>query len=191
MNQPITMEQLQNLVQKAVAASEPWLTQNGIVAASGAVAGSTPVDGPPVSWTKTGERHGVEYTWPNGTSHFDPFEIYRSGNLELAVGFDRDGNGNPTAQILKDGVPFASFQPAADFDQTKELVGIIRGRGGGRKMFTINDPLPPQYAQMTIARLSDRIPGHRFRNAACIVIKRDDVMAMLQHGKAQVELRGL
>jgi len=185
----MTTEQFEKVVQQVVAAVEPWMIANGILAAS--AIGSTPMGDESVSWTKVDEQHGVDYTWPDSTSHFDPLSTYRSGNLELAVGFEPDGNGNPTSQILKDGVPFASFQPAADFGQTKELVGIIRGREGGRKMFSNTDPLPPQYAEMTIARLSDRIPGHRFRNAACVVVKDDDIESMLRHGKAQVELRGL
>jgi hypothetical protein len=190
MAQPITIQQFDSLVETFAAAVKPWLMQNGILTASAQAASPVAVaeDG---TWTKVDEKHGVDYTWPDSTSHFDPLETYRNGNLELAVGFDRDGSGNPTAQVLKDGVPFTSFQPAADFDQTQELVAVLRGRDGGRKMFSNSDPLPSQYAEMTIARLSDRIPGHRFRNAACVVVKRDDVMSILRHGQAQVELRGL
>ncbi|MGZ4256283.1 MAG: hypothetical protein ACXVRE_00780 [Gaiellaceae bacterium] len=187
MPQALTREELHGVVNDALAAVEPWLVRRGWLISS-----SPPERvGEPASWTKVDERHGVEYTWPDSISHFDPFLTYRSGNLELAIGFDRDGGGNPTTQILKDGVPFASFQPASDFAETGELVGIIRGREGGRKMFAFDDSLPPQYSAMTIARLSDRIVGHRFRNMACVVVNHDDVDSMLDHGRAQVELRGL
>ena len=187
MNQPITTQQFHDLMQEVTAAVEPWLRQRGMIVDPG----STPATTGPTSWTKVGEANGVDYRWPDSTSHFNPLRTYRDGHLELGLGFDTDNNGDPTVQILKDGVPFASFQPADDFGTTKELVGVIRGRAGTRKMFSITDPLPPQYANMTTARLIDRLAGHRFKNATCVVVKHDDDTTMLEHGKAQVELRGL
>src|SRR4051812_28757860 len=109
MPQALTREEFRGIVNDAIAAVEPWLVQSGWLISS---ASPEPV-ADLGSWIKTEERHGVDYTWPDSVSHFDPYLTYRSGNLELAIGFDRDGDGNPTTQILKDGVPFASFQPAS------------------------------------------------------------------------------
>jgi hypothetical protein len=47
--------------------------------------------------------------------------------------------------------PLTEFLAADDYPHTSELVAIIRGLDGGRKMYGPADELPPAYAGFRIA----------------------------------------
>jgi hypothetical protein len=84
--------------------------------------------------------------------------------------------------------PISPFVAADDYDQTREMVSIIRGNGDSRrKMFDASEELPAEYADLKVEILGDRIEGHY--NKLCVVARVDDTESMLFHGAAQARLR--
>lgn len=154
------------------------------------------------AWKMVGERENVTYPWPadaGGPDTFDRFRIYESPKgLKIALGFGVTLAGRRIVGVFKLGsgggspYPIVYFQGTDDFAQTRELIAPIRGRGGhrGKAMFKRSDGLPPLYDQFEIADLRARVEGHRF-DVLGIVAREDDEITMVEHGAAQVDLRGL
>lgn len=159
---------------------------------------------PEALWREVERRVGETYKWP--TEHgdleeYDPFVVYSADGLTLALAQNvgpvmvkdkwrkqvwvfRIGAGGGSKR------PIMPFVQADDYEQTRELVALIRGKGdSGRGMFGPGDSLPAAYEGMRVENFGARIAGHY--NKYCVVAHEDDVKAMLDHGAAQVRLRGL
>jgi hypothetical protein len=79
----------------------------------------------------------------------------------------------------------------ADPEGSAEMISVIRGQGGGRKMFGPHDPLPPPYPEsFQIESYRDRIQAPRAWNKLCVVVAEDDRETMLNHALLQARRRG-
>lgn len=162
----------------------------------------TPAPTRAAQWVEVKRLEGQRYSWPpdaGGEEEYDPFVIYGSGDLVLALAHNIEkvivknvwreqiwvfhmGSG------LGSKEPISPFVAADDYEQTREMVSIIRGNGDSRrKMFDASEELPPEYADLKVEILSDRIQGHY--NKLCVVARVDDTESMLVHGAAQARLR--
>ncbi len=166
-------------------------------------------DSLPATWHHVRSQEGETYSWPKALEEYRTFDIYegRSPNGTLsrwAIGecertsvWGRDrkyyivfrlGAGDGSKQ------PICEYLEADDYDQTSELIAIIRGAGGprGQRMFNPGDPLPSYYEGMRVETYRDRIPGTpEFRgwNKLAVVARENDREAMLRHAAIQVLLR--
>ena len=154
-------------------------------------------------WEEIERLMNQTYSWPadaGGTEEYEPFVLYQFKGRILALAH------NVERVVVKDKLreqvwvfqmgagrgskrPVTPFIAADDFEDTGELVAIIRGKGEtGRAMFGPGDELPPEYEDLKIEILGDRIRGHYRR--LCVVAHKEDIESMLRHGAAQVQLRG-
>jgi hypothetical protein len=154
-------------------------------------------------WVEVKRLQDQTYSWPpdhGGFEKYDPFVIYQSKGSRLALAYNVNpvfvkGRARKQVWVFRLGTgggskePIVPFVAADDYEDTRELVAIIRGKGEtGRQMFGPGDELPPTYAHSRIDNLGERIDGHY--NRYCVVAHEDDLQTMLDHGAAQVELRG-
>lgn len=150
---------------------------------------------PEGGWEKIGSEEGATYTWPDSSVEtFHPLDTYtgtgeRSG-ITLSLGHKSDGvvigffgSGNSKRGLTV-------FFKADDFEQSNELVSMIRGGGKrGRAGFGPADAAPPAYSGFKTEMLRDRVQGKW--NVLAAIMDADDTDAMLNHTALQAKLRGL
>ena len=82
--------------------------------------------------------------------------------------------------------PLAEFVAADDYEQTRELVAVIRGSDGGRRMYGAGDELPRVYTERFRTQMySDRVVYPGVWNKAVVVAHEDDDETMLNHALIQ------
>ena len=86
--------------------------------------------------------------------------------------------------------PLAEFLAADDYAETNELVAVIRGSDGGRKMYGPAANLPPAYGQFCIATYRDRVQATGSWNKLAVVVAESDSDAILNHALTQARRRG-
>jgi hypothetical protein len=162
------------------------------------------VSGSMNSWTKVGDLEGQTYAWPEGTEHYDPFEVWESGDargrLQLGLGnavergtyYGKD-RGYWLVFDMVNGQkrrPIVVFTESDDYEQTGDLVAVIKGKGaGGRSMFNPSDDLPAGYERLRVELFRDRISGPQAYNRLAVIAEGGDRQAMLDHGLMQLRLR--
>jgi hypothetical protein len=86
--------------------------------------------------------------------------------------------------------PLVEFVAADDYEQTRELVAVIRGSDGGRRMYGPGDPLPAIYAERFRTELyNERIIHPGAWNKIVVVAREDDDETMLNHALIQSRRR--
>ena len=86
--------------------------------------------------------------------------------------------------------PLVEFVAADDFEGTRELVAVIRGSDGGRRMYGLGDKLPAVYAERFRTQIyNERVVHPGAWNKAVIVAREDDTGAMLNHALIQSRRR--
>jgi hypothetical protein len=147
-------------------------------------------------WIEISRSPGAEtYGWPDGSIEtFDPMVTYAGTGLRtgitLSIGYEVEGNvvGFIGSGASRRGLTV--FVKAEDFEQTNEMVSMIRGNGdSGRGGFGPGVDLPPAYQGFTVDNLRSRVPGKW--NVQAVVAKVDDFETMLNHTALQAKLRGL
>jgi hypothetical protein len=84
----------------------------------------------------------------------------------------------------------SAFVAADDYEQTRELVAVIRGSDGGRRMYGRGDALPPLYKErFRTQRYSERVVYPGVWNKVVIVVHEDDDETMLNHALIQARRR--
>jgi hypothetical protein len=160
----------------------------------------------PETWQLVREMDGQAYSWPEEREAFDEYRVYAgetqaSGTVHIALGkkLQRpawDSDRVHVVAFLTRGspqIPLAEFQGTDDFDQTRELIAIIRGQGGlkSKKMFGPADPLPNVYTErFRTALYSDRIQVRGAWAKFGVVAREDEPQAMLDHALIQARRRG-
>lgn len=174
-----------------------------------AVSATTRHDGLPTEWTHIESREGETYSWPELLEEYVPFDVFEGrtpngatsrwaiGECERVAVWGKDrkyyivfhlGAGGGSKQ------PICEFLEADDYDETGEVLAIIRGSGGprGQRMFDPSAALPEQYDGLRIETYRDRIAGTdelRGWNKLAVVAHEDDHASMLRHAAIQVQLR--
>ncbi len=185
--------------------SNPIIKSVGFEAASGkvtAAARQRTVD-LPEDWRLVREREGESYQWPEGR---DPYSRYRvflgttraEGAVHIALGetirknkWGRDRKY--VVAFLSSGSPhrpLAEFVAADDYEDTRELVAVVRGSDGGRRMYGPNDALPSVYEERFRTQVySERVVHPGVWNKLVVIAREDDDEAMLNHALIQSRRR--
>ena len=106
------------------------------------------------------ERDGESYRWPKRHDRYAPYRVFMGttraeGAVQIGLGetiresaWGRDRKY--VVAFLSSGSPqepLVEFVAADDYEQTRELVAVIRGSDGGRRMYGAGDALPAVYTE--------------------------------------------
>jgi hypothetical protein len=157
----------------------------------------------PDDWRVVRERDGESYRWPHGRDRYSRYRVFLGttrGEGAVQVGLGETIRANKRGRdrkyvvaFLSDGSPqqpLVEFAAADDYDQTRELVAVIRGSDGARRMYGTGDPLPRIYAERFRTQIySERIIHPGAWNKVVVVAREDDDRAMLNHALIQSRRR--
>ena len=86
--------------------------------------------------------------------------------------------------------PLVEFVAADDYEQTRELVAVIRGSDGGRRMYGVGDSLPSVYTERFRTQVyNERVVHPGAWNKIVVVAREDDDGAILNHALIQSRRR--
>jgi hypothetical protein len=178
-----------------------------VLGADGAADRSAPArDRPadlPDDWRLVRERDGESYRWPKRRDRYAPYRVFMGttraeGAVQIGLGETiRDSawgrDRKYVVAFLSSGSPqepLVEFVAADDYEQTHELVAVIRGSDGGRRMYGAGDALPAVYAERFRTEIyNDRIIYPGAWNKLVVVAREDDDEAMLNHALIQSRRR--
>ena len=154
-------------------------------------------------WRLVRGREGESYRWPNGRDRFKPYRVFigttrAEGAVQVGLGetirknkWGRDRKY--VVAFLSGGSPqqpLVEFVAADDYEQTRELVAVIRGSDGGRRMYGVGDPLPAVYTERFRTQLyNERVVHLGVWNKIVVVAREDDDEAILNHALIQSRRR--
>ena len=157
----------------------------------------------PEDWRLVGERDGESYGWPNGRDRYSSYRVFMAttraeGAVQIGLGetirenkWGRDRKY--VVAFLSSGSPqqpLADFVAADDYDQTRELVAVIRGSDGGRRMYSPGDTLPALYTERFQTQIyNQRVVYPGAWNKVVVVAREDDEQTMLNHALIQSRRR--
>ncbi len=177
------------------------------VGADGAPSAAAPAGGRtgrlPDDWRLVGEREGQSYQWPGTHEHYRRYRIFAGttrpeGAVHIGLGetirenkWGRDRKY--VVAFLSGGSPqqpLAEFVAADDYAETRELVAVIRGSDGGRRMYGAGDALPDVYKERFRTQMySERVDFQGVWNKAVVVAAEDDDATILNHALIQSRRR--
>lgn len=157
----------------------------------------------PEDWRLVRERDGESYRWPSGRDRYSPYRVFigttrAEGAVQIGLGETLRKNkwGRNRKYIvafLSGGSPqrpLVEFVAADDYDQTRELVAVIRGSDGGRRMYGAGEPLPRLYAErFRTQTYNERVIYPGAWNKIAVVATEDDDHAILNHALIQSRRR--
>ena len=86
--------------------------------------------------------------------------------------------------------PLVEFVAADDYEQTRELIAVIRGSDGGRRMYGAGDALPPLYTErFRTQTYNERVNHPGAWNKVAVVAREDDDHAILNLALIQIRRR--
>jgi hypothetical protein len=157
----------------------------------------------PEDWRLLAERDGESYRWPNGRERYSPYRVFiattrAEGAIQIGLGetirknkWGRDRKY--VVAFLSGGSPqqpLVEFVAADDYEQTRELVAVIRGSDGGRRMYGAGDALPSPYAERFRTQIyNERVVYPGAWNKVVVVAREDDEEAILNHALIQSRRR--
>jgi hypothetical protein len=157
----------------------------------------------PDDWRLLHEREGESYGWPKRRDVYSPYLVFMGttraeGAVQIGLGetvrentWGRDRKY--VVAFLSGGSPqhpLVEFVATDDFEDTRELVAVIRGSDGGRRMYGIGDTLPAVYAQRFRTQIyNERVAHPGAWNKVVVVAREDDDHTMLNHALIQSRRR--
>jgi hypothetical protein len=164
------------------------------------VGGST---GHPGARARPASREDESYRWPKRRDDYEPYRVFigrTRGEGAVQIGLGETIRENAWGRDRKYVVAFLSggapqnplveFVAADDFEDTRELVAVIRGSDGGRRMYGIGDTLPAVYLERFRTQLyNERVVHPGTWNKLVVVAREDDTAAMLNHALIQSRRR--
>jgi hypothetical protein len=153
----------------------------------------------PEDWRLLREREGESYQWPEERDRFSRYRVFlgttrAEGAVHIGLGetvrknrWGRDrkyivafrSSGSPQQ-------PLVEFVAADDYEETRELVAVIRGSDGGRRMYGAGDTLPAIYQERFRTQMySERVVYRGVWNKVVVVAGEDDDEAILNHALIQ------
>ena len=159
--------------------------------------------GLPQDWRLVRERSGESYRWPSGRDRYKPYRVFMGttrGEGAVQIGLGETVRKNKWGRDRKYVVAFLSagspqqplveFVAADDYGKTRELVAVIRGSDGGRRMYGAGDPLPAVYVERFRTQVySERVVHPGAWNKLVVVAREDDDEAILNHALVQSRRR--
>ena len=153
----------------------------------------------PEDWRLLRERERQSYQWPNQRERYSRYRVFigttrAEGAVHIGLGetirenkWGRDRKY--VVAFLSSGSPqqpLAEFVAADDYGETRELVAVIRGSDGGRRMYGAGDALPDVYEERFRTQMySERVVFPGVWNKAVVVAGEDDEATMLNHALIQ------
>jgi hypothetical protein len=150
-------------------------------------------------WRVVREREGESYQWPDGREVYSRYRVFLGttrpeGAVHIGLGetvrenkWGRDRKY--VVAFLSSGSPqqpLAEFVAADDYEDTRDLVAVIRGSDGGRRMYGAGDELPRVYKERFRTQLySERVAYSGVWNKLVVVAHEDDHVTMLNHALIQ------
>ena len=158
----------------------------------------------PTDWRLVRERKGESYRWPKGRERYTPYRVFlgrtrAEGAVQIGLGetIRKNTRGRDRKYVvafLSSGSPqkpLAEFLAADDYAKTKELLAVIRGSDGGRRMYGPGDALPEIYAERFRTEMyDDRVDYPGVWKRVVVVAREDDHATMLNHALIQGRRRG-
>jgi hypothetical protein len=157
----------------------------------------------PEDWRVVRERKGESYRWPQGRDRYSLYRVFvattrAEGAVQIGLGetirknkWGRDRKY--VVAFLSSGgpqQPLVEFLAADDYAKTGELVAVIRGSDGGRRMYGAGDPLPAVYTERFRTQLyNERVVYPGVWNKVVVVAREDDDEAILNHALIQSRRR--
>jgi len=157
----------------------------------------------PEDWRLVREREGESYRWPNGRDRYKPYRVFigttrAEGAVQVGLGetirknkWGRDRKY--VVAFLSAGSPqqpLVEFVAADDYEQTRELVAVIRGSDGGRRMYGVGDALPAVYTERFRTQVyNERVVHPGVWNKIVVVARENDHEAILNHALIQSRRR--
>lgn len=158
----------------------------------------------PDSWSIEKDLEPQTYRWPEYEETYERYLVFeaitqREGTVRIALGFA------PRAQawgkdreyvvaFLTSGAPqtpLCEFLETDDYDVNGQMLAVIRGREGGRRMYGPADPLPEVYEEhFETAVYRDLVRVSGSWNKMAVVVDKTDFDAMLNHALVQARRRG-
>ena len=150
-------------------------------------------------WRLVGTRERQYYRWPDTREGYTRYRVFvgttrAEGAVHIGLGeavrknkWGRDrkyvvafrSSGSPQQ-------PLAEFVAADDYEETRELVAVIRGSDGGRRMYGAGDALPRIYEERFRTQLySERVIYPGVWNKVVVVAREDDDETILNHALIQ------
>jgi len=153
----------------------------------------------PEDWSLVREREGESYQWPEERDRYSRYRVFMGttrGEGAVHIGLGETIRKNKWGRDRKYVVAFLSsgapqqplveFVAADDYEETRELVAVIRGSDGGRRMYGVGDPLPGVYEERFRTQMySDRVVYPGVWNKVVAVAREDDDETILNHGLIQ------
>lgn len=156
----------------------------------------------PATWELIEERENASYSWPEGPDEYETFRIYQgktsAGRVRLALGAcdrvevrGKDRRYVITHYIASGGSPrpIAEFLEVDDYEDSRELIAVIKGKENSPKMYDPSDELPAAYNDLRIETYRDRIDYPGSYNKLGVVAHEDDATSMLAHTLIQAQSR--
>jgi hypothetical protein len=153
----------------------------------------------PDDWRLVREREDQSYQWPGTREHYSRYRVFigrtrTEGAVHIGLGetirenkWGRDRKY--VVAFLSSGSPqqpLAEFVAADDYDEAHELVAVIRGSDGARRMYGTGDALPRVYKERFRTQMySERIVYPGAWNKAVVVAGEHDEATMLNHALIQ------
>jgi hypothetical protein len=153
----------------------------------------------PEEWSLVREREGESYRWPEERDRYSPYRVFlgrtrTEGAVHIGLGETvRESswgrNRKYVVAFLSGGSPhqpLVEFVATDDYGETHELVAVVRGSDGGRRMYGAGDALPRVYEERFRTELySDRVVYPGVWNKVVVVAGEDDHATMLNHALIQ------
>ncbi len=157
----------------------------------------------PEDWRLVREREGESYRWPKRARSIRALPCVHGHDARRRRSPDRawrDVRENKWGRDRKYVVAFLSggspqqplveFVAADDYEQTRELVAVIRGSDGGRRMYGVGDALPAVYTERFRTQIyNERVVHPGAWNKLVVVAREDDDEAILNHALIQSRRR--
>jgi hypothetical protein len=157
----------------------------------------------PEDWRLVQGREGESYRWPSGRDRYEPYRVFMGttraeGAVQIGLGetirknkWGRDRKY--VVAFLSAGSPqqpLVEFVAADDYEQTRELVAVIRGSDGARRMYGVGDALPAVYTERFRTQIyNERVVHPGAWNKLVVVAREDDDEAILNHALIQSRRR--
>jgi hypothetical protein len=153
----------------------------------------------PENWRVVREREGQSYQWPEERDRYSRYRVFMGttraeGAVQIGLGetirknkWGRDRKY--VVAFLSSGSPqqpLAEFVAADDYEETRDLVAVIRGSDGGRRLYGAGDALPGVYKERFRTQIySERVVYSGVWNKVVVVARENDDETMLNHALIQ------
>jgi hypothetical protein len=153
----------------------------------------------PEDWRVVREREGESYRWPEERDRYSRYRVFMGttqaeGAVQIGLGetvrknkWGRDRKY--VVAFLSSGSPhqpLAEFVATDDYEETRELVAVVRGSDGARRMYGAGDALPAVYQERFRTQMySERVVFPGVWNRVVVVAREDDDETILNHALIQ------